>query len=97
MTFENFYEDMGDRPEGMTLDRTNNEGDYCSENCEWKTKGEQARNTRKNKMLTFEGRTQCLAEWSRELGIGHTTLLVRLAKMSVDEAFTKPVRQRKRR
>lgn len=67
-SFENFYEDMGDRPEGMTLDRfPNSDGDYEPGNCRWATRQEQDSNKRTNVYVTWNGKTQTYSQWAREL------------------------------
>jgi hypothetical protein len=63
-TWENFFADMGEAPPGLSLDRLNNDGPYCKENCAWKTSVEQSRNKRTNKRIEFDGLNLTLPEWS---------------------------------
>lgn len=72
--FENFYEDMGDRPEGTTLDRINVNGNYCKENCRWATILEQSNNKRWNRYYVFNGEKLTKAELSRTTGISYGSL-----------------------
>ena len=92
LKFENFYQDMGDPPDGKSLNRINNDGDYCPENCEWATPKEQQRNTRLNVNLTLNGKTQCISAWAKELGVNNRTLSGRIESgWSDEEALTLPV------
>jgi hypothetical protein len=67
--FENFLVDMGKRPENMTLDRKDNNGNYEPGNCRWATREEQANNTRRNRYIEFRGEYKTLSEWARFLGL----------------------------
>lgn len=89
MVFENFYTDMGDPLVGKTLERNDNNGDYGKDNCRWATRAEQAINTRWNKFLTFNGRTQTMAQWARELKLSGACLTQRFKRgWSLEQALT---------
>jgi hypothetical protein len=93
--FENFLADMGERPDGTTLERKDVNGHYEPGNCEWATRQQQVRNRRNNVMLTHDGRTLCLREWANELGMSYRTLDYRIKSgMTVNEALTRPVNKR---
>lgn len=68
-TFSNFLADMGERPEGMTIDREDLDGDYEPGNCKWATRIQQDRHRRDTIMIEHDGKTMCLADWARELGV----------------------------
>jgi hypothetical protein len=90
--FENFHADMGDPPNGHTLERKNVNIGYEPSNCIWLLANEQALNRRSNRLLTFNGRTQPMALWAKELGMSRRTLASRLRLgWSVDRALATPI------
>jgi hypothetical protein len=79
---------MGPRPLGYELERIDNDGNYCKENCRWATHKDQNRNTTRNRMITYKGKTQCLSAWSEDTGIPESTLRTRLDKLNWDKERT---------
>lgn len=73
-SFENFYNDMGDKPKGKSLDRINSNGDYSPDNCKWSSYIEQNNNKRNNILVSNNGVTLTLGQWAREMGINYGTL-----------------------
>lgn len=79
-SFEAFAAYVGERPEGLTLDRyPNHAGNYEPGNVRWATYTQQARNTRRNHLHTMNGETRCLAEWCEITGERWTTVKKRVA------------------
>lgn len=91
-SFENFYLDMGERAEGMTIDRIDPNKDYSPENCRWATNLEQARNKRNVRFVTFNNMTKSLHEFCDELKLNYHTVNTRLAqqKWTVERALSTP-------
>jgi len=68
LRFEGFYEDMGEVPDGKTLDRKDNSLGYSKENCQWVDMVTQCNNRRTNRIIVIDGIEKTVAEWLREPG-----------------------------
>jgi hypothetical protein len=91
LKFENFLEDMGERPKNLTLDRIENSKGYSKDNCRWVTWKQQQRNRSNNRMLTYNNKTKCFAEWCEELNLNRSMVKERLKRgWSVKKAFEIP-------
>lgn len=92
--FSTFAADVGDRPEGLTIERIRNDEGYGPNNFRWASRLEQMQNTRGVSPITYEGRTMSTSAWAREVGIAPRTLNARLGVLgySVKDAITKPVK-----
>lgn len=86
--FENFFEDMGDAPKGLTLERIDNNMGYSPDNCMWATRKEQARNRRTTRFYTLNGETLTVSEWAKKIGISHESMRKRINKWPLEKALT---------
>lgn len=89
--FENFLEDMGERPVGMEIDRVDNSQGYAPGNCRWVTHKQNGRNTRTNRVIDTPDGEMLLCEASELSGINFGTLLGRIRRnWPVSRVFDAP-------
>jgi hypothetical protein len=94
--FSNFWDDMQNGWErGLTLDRINNNGNYCKENCRWVNRKVQAMNRRNTRLFQFNGENHTLTDWSPIVGIKKSTLGMRFycRKWSIEKTLSTPLLQ----
>jgi hypothetical protein len=83
-SFEKFLKDMGECPENYSLDRIDNNGNYCKENCRWTTSKEQSSNRGSfNLIFTYEGESKVLKDWARHFGMSYSCLYQRIVKQNL--------------
>ena len=96
LDFKNFFEDMGERPVGLSIDRINNNGDYEPSNCRWTDHKTQCRNFRKNVIIEFNNKKMCISEWAEFLGINRKTLTARFENgYSIEQALNMNVHSKR--
>lgn len=88
-SYENFLEDMGERPIGFSLDRIDVEGDYTPLNCRWVDSETQQNNKSNSNLIEFKDIKQSISQWARALLISRNTLISRQMRGKSTEQILK--------
>lgn len=73
-----FIYDMGEKPDGYSIDRINSKGNYTPNNCRWASLFVQNNNKSDNFMITAHGKTMTAAQWSKKTNIPRDTIISRI-------------------
>jgi 5-methylcytosine-specific restriction endonuclease McrA len=95
-SFEAFYEDMGERPDGYTLERLDFNSDYTPMNCVWASRREQSNNTSSNVRFTIGENNKTLAQWCDHYGADYKRVRARMGLgWSLIDSLTAPKNTKK--
>ena len=90
--FHQFVADIGERPDGFSVERIDNDKGYSPENCRWASRIEQQRNQRTTRRVTIDGTIYLVAELVRPSGLKHETIIRRAEKGMTYEEVTQKTR-----
>ena len=94
LDFNNFLVDVFPRPPKFSLERINNNENYCPENVRWASMKDQQNNRRNNRKITLKEITKTLTEWSRETGLSIHVIFYRLKRgWSIERTLTEPLKR----
>ncbi|RLB95381.1 MAG: hypothetical protein DRH90_25575 [Deltaproteobacteria bacterium] len=89
-SFQCFFDDMGKRPESKTsIERRDNNGNYCPENCYWGDNFDQANNKSNNIFIEYCGKKMTASQWGRHIGMNDRKIRQRMSRgWSVERTLT---------